>query len=143
MKKTAAVLVTAVMSTTLLAGCSGDDPYCAAVKENKSVLDSFGKKRTNAGYTTYAKAVRAITTTAPDEIKDDWAKLGSVTDGVLKAHKTVGIKLEDMTDPAKLDELDTDDLATLNKSYDRFNDTAAQRTAIDKDVKASCEITLK
>nr|MCW2728709.1 hypothetical protein [Aeromicrobium sp.] len=142
MNKTAAVLVTAVVSMTVLAGCSGEDPYCAAVKEQKSVLDSFGKKRTDASFATYAKAVRAITSTAPDTIKDDWAKLGSVTDGVVKAHQKAGIKLEDMT-PENLQKVDSDDLKTLNAAYEKFNGTTTQRTAVVKDVKTACDITLK
>lgn len=143
MSRIAAVLVTSVVAATVLAGCGGDDPYCAAVKENQSALNSFGEKRTEKGFTTYAKALRAIATTAPDTIKDDWSKLGSVTDGVLKAHDKVGLALDDMTDTAKVAELDSDDLARLNKAYDAFNDTAKQRKAVVADVKKTCEITLK
>lgn len=143
MLRTAAMLVTAVVSTTVLAGCGGDDPYCAAVKEQQSALNSFGQKRTDAGFTTYAKAVRAIATTAPDTSKDDWAKLGSVTDNVIKAQKKAGIALEDMSDTALVEKLSADDLASLNKAYDAFNDTTAQRTAVVKDVKSACDITLK
>jgi hypothetical protein len=143
MKKTATVLLTAVVASSVLAGCGGDDPYCAAVKENKSALDTFGQKRTNAGFRAYADAVRAITTTAPDSSKDDWAKLGSVTAGVLKAHKKVGLPLQAMDDPAKVDKLGSADLKRLNAAYAAFNETTKQRQAVVKDVKAVCDITLK
>ncbi|MET0928793.1 MAG: hypothetical protein ABWX74_04715 [Aeromicrobium sp.] len=143
MKKIAAALVTSVVAATVLAGCGGDSPYCAAVKENRTALDSFGEKRTEKGFTTYAEALRAIATTAPDTVKDDWSKLGAVTDGVLKAHDKVGLPLQSMSDTAKVAALDADDLARLNKAYDAFNDTAKQRKAVVADVKKSCEITLK
>lgn len=143
MNKTAAVLVTAVVAGSVLAGCGGDDPYCAAVKDNKSALDTFGKKRTDAGFTRYADALRAITTTAPDSSKDDWAKLGSVTSRVVKAHKKAGIALQDMDDPAKVGRLSAADLKSLNNAYAAFNDTTKQRTAVVKDVKDVCGVTLK
>jgi len=143
MSRTAALLVTAVVAVTALAGCGGDDPYCAAVKEHQAALDTFGEKRTNAGFAAYAEAVRAIASTAPDTSKDDWAKLGSVTDGVLTAQKKAGITLQDMADTDKVGELDPDDLSTLNDAYDTFNGTTKQRTAVVKDVKDVCDITLK
>ena len=87
MNKSVATLVSTVVAGAVLAGCGGEDPYCAAIQENRSLLDDFGKTRTDAAYTKYAKAVRSITTTAPDDVKDDWAKLGAVTDGVVKAHE--------------------------------------------------------
>jgi len=143
MLKTAAVLVTAVVAVTGLAGCGGDDPYCAAVKDNVTTLKTFGDNKTDAGYAKYAEAIRAIATTAPDGIKDDWSKLGSVTDGVIKAQKKAGIRLQDMADSAKVEKLDSDDLATLNKAYETFVDTASQRTAIVKDVEATCDVSLE
>jgi hypothetical protein len=143
MSKTASMLVTSVLAVTVLAGCGGDDPYCAAVKENQASLDSFGQKRNEKAFTTYAKALRAIATDAPDTIKDDWSKLGAVTDGVLKAHDKVGLPLQDMTDTAKVAALDSDDLARLNKAYDKFNDTGKQRKAVVADVKKTCDVTLK
>ena len=142
MRRHAAVLATAVLALTVLTGCGGEDPYCAAVKEHQSALDSFGQKRTQAGFTTYAEAVRAITATAPDSVRDDWAALGDVTTGVLEAHDKVGIPLEDMNDTATVDGLSADDLATLNDAYDAFNDTAAQRKAVVANVKTACDITL-
>jgi hypothetical protein len=143
MHKTVSLLVTAFVATAVLAGCGGDDPYCAAVKEQKGALDNFGKKRTDAAFTTYAKALRSIATTAPDAIKDDWSKLAAVTDGVLAAHKSVDLPLEDMTDTAKVGALDADGLATLNKAYDAFNGTTKQRKAVVKHVDEACGVTLK
>lgn len=143
MMRTAAVLVTAVVALTTLAGCGGEDPYCSAVRQHRSALDTFGEKRTDAGFATYEKAVRAITATAPESSRDDWAKLRSVTGGVIKAHQKVGIRLQDMADTAKVADLSAADLKTLNDAYDRFNETTAQRTAVVDDVSAVCSITLK
>ncbi|MET0766325.1 MAG: hypothetical protein ABWY50_01650 [Aeromicrobium sp.] len=143
MNRTAATLAMGVFAVAALAGCGGEDPYCAAIEENKAALDSFGTKRTEAAFTTYAKALRSVATTAPDEVKDEWAKLGSVTDGVLKAHQSVGLPLEDMTDTAKVADLDADDLETVNTAYEAFNKTGKQRTAVVQDVLERCEITLK
>lgn len=143
MKKPLSTLIATVVAGAVLAGCGGDDPYCAAIQENRTVLDDFGQKRTDAAYAKYAKAVRSIATTAPDEVKDDWAKLGAVTDGVVKAHKTADIALEDMGDAAKVGALSEDELASLNQAYEKFNDTAAQRKAVVANAKSACDITLK
>lgn len=143
MNRFASALITTVVAGAVLAGCGGDSPYCASVKENQTALDSFGQKRTTAGFTSYDKAVRAIRKTAPDDIKGDWAALDKALRGVLKAHEEVGISLEDMKDPAKLQALGSDDLATLNDSYERFQKTGTQRSAIVANIKSSCSITLK
>lgn len=143
MKKSVATLISAVVAGAVLAGCGGDDPYCAAIEENRAALDDFGQTRTDAAYAKYAKAARSVATTAPDKVKDDWAKLGAVTDGVVKAHKSADIALEDMADAAKVDQLDADDLASLNKAYEKFNDTAAQRKSVVSSAKDTCKITLK
>lgn len=137
-----ALITTAVAGATLSA-CGGEDPYCAAVTEHQKVLDSFGEKRTDAGFTAYGKAVTAIGAVAPKVVKEDWTTLAGVTTGVLKAQQKAGIPLEDMTDPAKVEALSSDDLKTLNSAYDAFNDTGAQRKAVVADVKTACDITLK
>ena len=143
MNRFATALVTTAVAGAVLAGCGGDSPYCASVKENQKALDSFGQKRTTAGFTSYDKAVRAIRKTAPDEIKADWAALDKALRGVLKAHDEVGIALEDMKDTTKLQALSSDDLATLNDSYEKFEKTGSQRSAIVADLKSSCSVTLK
>jgi len=66
-----------------------------------------------------------------------------VTDGVLKAHDSVGLKLEEMTDAKKIAEVQADDLTKLNDAYKSFNDTAEERAAVVKNVKQECKITLK
>lgn len=143
MNKPVATLIASVVAAAVLAGCGGKDPYCAAIEDNQAVLNDFGQKRTDAAFTKYADAVRSIATSAPDTIKDDWAKLGSVTDGVVKAHKKAGISLEDMSDTAKVDALDDDELASLNKAYEAFNGTTKQREAVVASAKKACTITLK
>lgn len=136
-------LITTAVAGAMLSACGGEDPYCAAVTEHQKVLNSFGDKRTDAGFTSYGKAAKAIGAVAPDTVKQDWTTLASVTTGVLAAHQKVGIPLEDMTDPAKVEALSSDDLKRLNTAYDAFNDTAAQRKAVVADVKTACDITLK
>lgn len=143
MKKPVAALISTIVAGAVLAGCGGDDPYCAAIQENRKVLNDFGQTRTDAAFAKYAKAVRSVATTAPDDVTDDWAKLGAVTDGVVKAHKSADISLEDMATPAKVEALGEKDLASLNKAYEKFNDTAKQRKAVVSSAKKDCEITLK
>lgn len=140
--KIATLILTLVVSV-VLTGCGGDDPYCVAIKENRASLDGFGQTRTDAAFAKNAKTVRSIAMTSPDKVKDDWSKLGEVTDGVVKAHKSAGIALEDMSDTAKVDALDENELKALNKAYDEFNDTAAERKAVVANVKSACDITLK
>jgi hypothetical protein len=143
MQKTAVVLVAALSALSVLSGCGGDDAYCAAVKDNKAALNGFLTKKTDAAFTGYVKAARAITATAPDSSKDEWAKVASATDRVLKAHRKAGISIQDlMNDPDERAKLDEADLASIQKTFDAFNKTAEQRTAVVKDVKDVCDITL-
>ncbi len=62
---------------------------------------------------------------------------------MLAAQKKVGLPLEDMKDKAVVAKLDEGQLSTLNDAYEKFNDTSAQRTAVVKNAKTECEITLK
>lgn len=142
MKRLAAVVVSTVMATTLLSGCGGN-AYCDAVKDNEKTLNSFGKTRTNAAYTKYAATFRSIAKVAPDEVKKDWTDLAKVAEDVLTAQKQVGIKLDDMSKPESIKKLSNSDRKVLNTAYKAFNATSRQRTAVVKNVKQECKITLK
>ena len=144
MKTTAAVLVTAIVGITTLSGCGGGgDPYCDAVEKNKSTLNTFGETRTNAAYTKYAKVFGDVGKKAPSSIKKDWTTLSTVTTGILAAQKKAGVKLEDMTDTAKVKKLSAAELKELNTAYKTFNETVDQRNAVVKNVKQECKINLK
>ena len=143
MKSTATVLVTAIVGITTLSGCGGGDPYCEAVDKNKNTLNTFGQKRTNAAYANYAKVFGDVGKQAPAAIKKDWTTLSTVTTGILDAHKKVGIKLEEMTDKAKVKKLSDAQREELNAAYTTFNETKAQRNAVVKNVKQECKINLK
>ena len=143
MQRTAATVVTVVLAMTTLAACGGQSAYCEAVEKNTKTLNAFGKTRTTEAYTGYAKTFRTVAKSAPTAVEDDWTALAKATDGVLAAQEEVGLGLEDMTDTAKVKELDSDELATLNKAYEAFNGTTDQRTAVVKNVKQECKITLK
>lgn len=141
--KSAATVVAGAVASVLLAGCGGQSPYCAAIEEHADELNSFGKTRTDAAYTSYAKAFRAVAAESPASVKDDWTALADVTDGVLAAQDEVGLPLEDMADEDVVADLEEGQLSTLNEAYESFNDTAAQRDAVVKNAKTECEITLK
>lgn len=143
MKSTATVLVTAIVGITTLSGCGGGDPYCEAVDKNKNTLNTFGQKRTNAAYANYAKVFGDVGKKAPASIKKDWTTLSTVTNGILDAQKKAGVKLEDMTDTAKVKKLSAAQLKELNAAYETFNKTTAQRNAVVKNVKQECKINLK
>ncbi len=142
MKRAVTGMITTALAITLLTACSGDDPYCTAVSSQKSTLNSLGEKRTNEAYRSYAQAFRSVAKVSPSAVKKDWTELAEVTAAVLNAQDKVGIKLEEMTDAAKLKKLDTAELKTLNDAYEAFNKTAPQRRAVVKNVKQECEITL-
>lgn len=144
MKRTAAVLVTTIVGITTLSGCGGGgDPYCDAVEKNKNTLNTFGQKRTNAAYATYAKVFADVGKDAPAAIKKDWTTLSTVTTGILDAQKKAGLKLEEMTDSAKVKKLSDAQLKELNTAYKTFNGTTKQRNAVVKNVKQKCKINLK
>ncbi len=79
----------------------------------------------------------------PRTIKKDWQSLADVTKGVIAAQKAVKLKLEEMSDSAKVKKLTEAQLKQLNTAYEAFNGTTAQRTAVVKNVKQECKITLK
>jgi len=144
MKRTAAVLITTIVGITTLSGCGGGgDPYCDAVEKNKSTLNTFGQKRTNAAYAKYAKVFADVGKDAPASIQKDWTTLSTVTKGILDAQAKAGLKLEDMTDTAKVKKLNDAQLKELNTAYKTFNGTTKQRNAVVKNVKQKCKINLK
>jgi hypothetical protein len=136
-------VVATVVVFTLVTACAGDDPYCTAVKDQKSTLNSLGEKRTTAAYRSYARAFRSVAKVSPPAVKKDWTELAEVTASVLNAQEKAGIKLEDMTDQSKVRKLGTEQLKTLNNAYEAFNKTTPQRRAVVKNVKEECEITLE
>ena len=143
MSRTAAFLVTTIVCVTMLSGCGGGNAYCDAVKKDEASLNTFGEKRTDAAYASYTKVLEGIAKVAPKAIKKDWTALADVTKGVIAAQKEVDLKLEEMTDPAKVKKLSEAQLKKLNTAYEAFNGTTAQRTAVVKNVKQECKITLK
>ncbi len=143
MRRTAALVVSTIACATVLAGCGGESAYCTAVDKDKSSLNTFGEKRTDAAYAGYAKVFDGVAKVAPASIKKDWTTLADVTKGVIAAQKGVKLKLEEMTDTAKVKKLDQAQLKKLNTAYEAFNATTEQRTAVVKNVKQECKITLK
>ncbi len=135
-------VITTAVAFTALAACAGEDPYCAAVKKQESTLNSLGEKRTNDAYRSYARAFRSVAKVSPPAVKKDWTELAEVTAAVLNAQGKVDIKLEEMSDAAKIKKLDTAQLKTLNNAYEAFNKTTPQRRAVVKNVQQECEITL-
>jgi hypothetical protein len=143
MSRTAAFLVTTIVGATVLSGCGGGSAYCDAVEKDKSSLNTFGEKRTDAAYARYATVFEGVAKVAPKTVKKDWTALADVTKGVIAAQKAVNLKLEEMTDTAKVKKLTEAQLKQLNTAYEAFNGTTAQRTAVVKNVKQECKITLK
>lgn len=143
MSRTAAFLASTLVCATVLSGCGGGSAYCDAVNKDKSSLNTFGEKRTDAAYADYAKVFEGVAKVAPKDIKKDWQSLADVTKGVIAAQKAVKLKLEEMTDTAKVKKLNEAQLKQLNTAYEAFNGTTAQRTAVVKNVKQECKITLK
>jgi len=143
MRKIVQLLVTGVVAVSVLAGCGGDDPYCAAVKEQKTALDSFGTKKTDKGLKAEAEAVRLIATEAPDTSKKNWSTVGAALDDVLAALKSGDTTLQAMADPETIRAMPQDDVDRIRKAYSVFNETSVQRAALVEDVASTCDITLK
>lgn len=143
MRRHLASAVAVAAATVLLAGCGGQSAYCSTVEENTETLNSFGKTRTTEAYQSYAETFRTVASEAPAAVEDDWMALAEATEGVLAAQEDVGLALQDMQDEEKVAELEEGQLSALNESYEAFNDTTDQRTAVVKNVKTECEITLK
>ncbi len=143
MTRTAAFLVSTLVCATVLSGCGGGSAYCDAVDKDKASLNTFGKKRTDAAYASYAKVFEGVAKVAPKAIKKDWTSLADVTKGVIAAQKAVDLKLEDMTDAAKVKKLTERSSSSSTPRMRRSTERPAQRTAVVKNVKQECKITLK
>ena len=143
MTRTAALLISTLVCATVLSGCGGGSAYCDAVEKDQKSLNTFGEKRTDAAYASYAKVFDGVAKVAPKAIAKDWKALADVTKGVITAQKAVDLKLEEMTDTAKVKKLSEAQLKKLNTAYQAFNGTTEQRRAVVKNVKQECKITLK
>lgn len=143
MTRTAAVVAVTLLGGSLLGGCGGDSPYCAAVKQNQAALNSFGTAVSDATFAKEAKAVRAVAATDPEKTAKDWTAIDKAMRTVLKAQKKTGMTFADLGDPDKRAAADSDDIETINKAYGAFNDTAEQRKAVVEDVSSTCDVTLK
>lgn len=143
MKRTAAAMVVAIVATMGLTGCGGDSPYCETVKKQQDSLNTFGKTKSDAAYTRYAKVFADVAKVAPTSVKKDWSALSKATTDILDAQDDVGVKLEDMDDAAKVKKLDAAQLKKLNQAYEAFNRTTKQRAAVVKNVLQECDIKLK
>jgi len=139
--RTATGLAGVAVVLATLTGC-GQSEYCKAVDDNQVALNSLGEKRTNAAYLSYARALRTVANLAPVTVRKDWTKLADVTSDVVKAQRQAGISLEDMLVEDKLTKVPPEKLKLLNTAYEAFNNTAAERKAVVKNVKDECEITL-
>ena len=143
MTRKAALLIATLVCATVLSGCGGGSAYCDAVEKDQKSLNTFGEKRTDAAYAGYAKVFDGVAKVAPKTIAKDWKALSDVTKGVIAAQKSVNLKLEEMTDTAKVKKLSEAQLKKLNTAYEAFNATTEQRRAVVKNVKQECKITLK
>lgn len=143
MRRMVALAVVMVCSICSLSGCMwGDDAYCGAVKKHRSVLDTFGKTRTNAAFSTYATAASDIEKVAPERIRPTWRTIAAATRGVLTAQKTAGITLEQSSDTTVTAKLTTAQRAALNRAYSTFNATSESRVKAVKDVGRHCGVSL-
>lgn len=135
-------VVGALLATSLLAACGGDNPYCVAVEKDQASLNSF-RVSTSADFAKAYKAVTAIAETAPATSVKDWDATAAAMRGVIRAHRAVGITIDGLKDETKRAQLSTADIDSLNKAYDAFNDTEKARTAMVADAAETCDITLK
>ena len=142
MTRFAAGVAWAVVVLATLTGC-GTSPYCQAVEDHQVSLNSLGEEKTNAAFGRYETAFRAVANVAPADIRKDWITLADVINGVLAAHRSAGIAMDDMNSTnKKLATLPEDKLKALNAAYDAFNNTGTERKAVVKNVKDECQITL-
>ena len=96
MSRFAASVAWSALVLATLTGC-GKSPYCQAVEDHQVALNSLGEEKTTAAYTQYEQAFQAVTNVAPAGIRKDWLTLTNVIEGVLAAHRSAGIKLEEMS----------------------------------------------
>ena len=142
MTRIAAGVAVMALALATLAGC-GKSPYCQAVEDHQVALNSLGEEKTDAAFGRYETAFRAVANVAPGDVRKDWIKLADVIHGVLSAHRSAGIAMDDMSSTnKKLATLPEDKLKALNVAYEAFNNTETERKAVVKNVKDECQITL-
>lgn len=131
------------LALSLVGACGGQSPYCEAVSTQQKALESFGSTKTDAAFTNDVAVLSSIRKLAPTGSKKQWATLAEVTQGVLDAHESVGLRMQDLDDETKRAALSSADIKKLNQSYDAFNGSRAARRGIVADVKKTCDIQLK
>lgn len=142
MKRVSVAVVVAMMAAGALSGCGGS-AYCGDIKDGQKTLNSFGQTRSNKAYQGYADLLRKIAKDSPTDVKKNWTTLADKTEAILTVQKSVGLKLEEMTDKTKVGKLKQADLTKLNNAYTAFNGTTVERAAVVKNAKQECKITLK
>lgn len=142
-KRWASAVGAAALASVMLTGCMGGSPYCDAVSEHETTLNSFGAERSDEAYAQYAKAAQEIAASAPERIKPDWTTIAEVTEGVITAQESTGVSLEQMGDSATVAQLSQQQREELNKAYQAFNDTVEQRKAVVADIDEHCDVTLE
>lgn len=139
----AAWIVAAAVAAGTLAGCGGDSQYCAAVKENVSALDTFGKKKTDKAFTTYRRTTLELAELAPEPVGKDWKALAKAISNVQKAQKAAKLSLEDVS-VETVAGLSTEQSQRLDKSYRGFTDAVAEHGGVvKKNVESECGVKLK
>jgi hypothetical protein len=142
MTRIAAGLAVMALALATLAGC-GKSEYCQAVEDHQVALNAMGEEKTDAAFTRYERAFRAVANVAPADVRKDWTKLADVINGVSAAQRSAGIAMDDMSSTnKKLAALPEDKLKALNVAYEAFNNTQTERKAVVKNVKDECQITL-
>ena len=143
LKHSVALAVSAAVAAAALAGCGGDSEYCAAVKKEVPVLDTFGKKKTDKAYKNYKRATSELAKVAPDSVRKDWTALTKAISNVQDAQKDAKLKLQDVT-VESVAGLSTAQSQGLNTAYEKFTDAVAEHgQAVKDDVESECGVKLK
>lgn len=142
-RRAAALLVATVVAGATLTACGSDSDYCAAVKDQQSTLDTFGKKETDAGFAKYERTTRSLAKLAPAGARKDWTALSAAVRDVRDAQDAVGLKLQDVSADS-LKTLSPEQTESLNGAYAAFTKASAKHgSRLKKSVKSECGVDLR
>jgi len=138
----------AVLGTSLLSGCGGDDggDYCdtlSSMRDEVTSLDPSGA----GGFEELREVTGDLADAAPDEVADDWEAISKAFDDLESTMDDAGVSMEDFQEAGEKGEspegVSEEDLIAISDGFTEVGDTFSESgDAITEHAKESCDIDL-
>ena len=148
MKRFGILAATAVLSTSLLTGCSGggDDEYCDALGDARDKFSALDSGDFDA-IQEFSDASKELADKAPDEVSDEWKAIRGEFEDMEQALDSAGLTMADLqqiTETGEMPEgVSQEDLSALGEELNGFGeDVEGADEKITEHAKDTCDIDL-